>query len=250
LPAFGAVAGLCYLAPVRTASGLKLLLFDLDGTILRARHVAPPFEAAVRDVFGVAVESHGVRFDGKTDPVILAELLEQAGVAVTLDSGTLGAFEDCLAMRFAEALDRGTSRVEAIDGVPAVLDALARDPRFALAVLTGNLERSARIKLGAADLARFFAVGAYGSDAAARAALPPIARERFQAHAGIDVPLADCVIVGDTPLDHAAAEQNGMPCVLVASGRTSLAELTRLRPRAVFADWSDARAIHEALARL
>src|SRR3990172_8715578 len=57
--AFGGVAGLCYLPLVRKASGPKLLLFDLDGTILQATHAAPPFEAAVRDVFDVAVESQG-----------------------------------------------------------------------------------------------------------------------------------------------------------------------------------------------
>lgn len=233
-----------------TASVVKLLLFDLDGTILRAKHVAPLFEAAVGDVFDLAVESDGMRFDGRTDPAILAELLARAGVTTEIERDALRAFEDRLAARLAEALARGTSRVDAIPGVSAALEDLAGDRRFALAVLTGNLERSARLKLAAAGLDRFFAVGAFGSDAAERAALPPIARERFRAHAGIDVPLTDCVIVGDTPLDYAAAEKNGMPCVLIASGRTPLAELTRLRPYAVFADWSDAGAIHQALAGL
>src|SRR6266404_2906174 len=56
---------------------MKLLLFDLDGTILHARHTAGhvPFDLAMRDVFGVDVALRRMRPDGKTDPRIVAELL-------------------------------------------------------------------------------------------------------------------------------------------------------------------------------
>jgi len=116
--------------------------------------------------------------------------------------------------------------------------------------LTGNLERAAELKLGAAGLARFFPIGAFGSDHADRHVLPEIARARHRVLSGVDVPLADCVIIGDTPLDHAAAHCNGMACVLIASGRIPLEELVALAPAAAFGDWSDAAAIHAALADL
>jgi phosphoglycolate phosphatase-like HAD superfamily hydrolase len=231
---------------------MKLLLFDLDGTILHAKHERgrEPFRAVMREMFAVDVDWSGVRPDGKTDPSIIAELLERAGAPARPDAATLRAFERALALRTVEALARGTTRVDAVPGVRALLEAVAPDPRFALGVLTGNLEQAAHLKLRAAGLAEFFAVGAFGSDAAARAALPEIARARFRRHSGADVALADCVIVGDTPLDHAAAAENGMACVLIASGRTPLAELARLEPAAVFPDWSDTRAILDAFARL
>jgi len=57
-----------------------------------------------------------------------------------------------------EALTRGTTRVDPIPGVRAMLETLTRDPRFALTVLTGNLERAAHLKLHAAGLAEFFTV--------------------------------------------------------------------------------------------
>ena len=231
---------------------MKLLLFDLDGTILHATHTHgfEPFSATMRETFGVAVDLHAMRPDGKTDPLIIAELLGLAGVTVGPDADALRAFEERLAVRFGEALARGTTRVDPIPGVRATLEALARDPRFALAVLTGNLERTAHMKLQAAGLAEFFRVGAFGSDSAERAALPEIARQRFRERTGVSVPLGACVIIGDTPLDHVAAERNAMPCVLIASGRTPLDELARLAPAAAFADWSDAAAIHAALAQL
>jgi len=226
---------------------VRLLLFDLDGTVLRATRGAAPFDVAMREVFGVAPAHDGFRFDGKTDPVIIAELLTRAGVEGVLDAAVLRRFEERLALHFEAALAGGTTRVEPLPGVRRVLEHLAGCAEVALAVLTGNLERTARLKLAAAGLADFFPVGAFGSDRTARAELPDVARARYRHATGRDVPRARCVIVGDTPLDHAAAVANDIPCVLVASGRTPLAELAALGPAAAFADWSDAGAIARAL---
>jgi phosphoglycolate phosphatase-like HAD superfamily hydrolase len=229
---------------------MKLLLFDLDGTILRATRGAEPLTAVMEEIFGVDVRAVRMRFGGKTDPMIVTELLELVGAPTRLDATTLDTFHERLAARMADALACGTMRVDAVPGVREVLDALVGDPHFALGVLTGNLERCAHLKLRAAGLDHFFATGAFGSDAEVRAALPEIARARFRGHSGIDVPLADCVIIGDTPLDFAAAERNGMPCVLVASGWTPPVELVALGATAVFPDWSDGAAIRAALAAL
>lgn len=229
---------------------MKLLLFDLDGTVVRSTHGAAPFNATMQEMFGIDTTATGLRFDGKTDPLIIAELLEHAGVDGACEAAILREFEARLATRLSAALASGTTRVEAIAGVRATLARLAADADFALATLTGNFERTACVKLAAAGLTEFFAVGAFGSDAARRAALPEVARERFRRHTGVDVPLADCVIIGDTPLDHRAAEENGMPCVLVATGGTPIGELAPLRPAALFADWNDPAAIHAALRAL
>jgi phosphoglycolate phosphatase len=231
---------------------VKLLLFDLDGTILHATHTRGrvPFDLAMRDAFDVSVELARMRPDGKTDPAIAAELLELAGARAELDVATIGRLERCLAARLGEAIESGSTRVEAVPGVRAVLESLADDARFASAVLTGNLVGAAELKLRAAGLAEFFAVGAFGSDSALRAALPDVARERFRRHTGRDVARRDCVILGDTPLDHAAAVANDMPAILIATGRVPLDELERLRPAAVFPDWSDGAAIRHALAAL
>lgn len=231
---------------------MKLLLFDLDGTILHATH-APgrvPFDLAMRDTFDVEVELARMRPDGKTDPAIAAELLALAGATIELDVPTLVRLESALAARLADAIEAGTTRVEAVPGARTVLEALADDPRFASAVLTGNLVGAAELKLRAAGLADFFAVGAFGSDHAVRSALPDVARERFRVRTAREVTRQDCVIIGDTPLDYAAAAANGMPAVLIATGRIPFDELAELRPAAVFADWSDGPAIQRALATL
>ena len=228
---------------------MKLLLFDLDGTILHARHTPGrvPFDLAMRDTFDVTVELARMRPDGKTDPAIAAELLALVGAEAPIDVATLTRLEAALTAHLGEAIGCGATRVEPVPGVRAVLEALAGDARFASAVLTGNLAGAADLKLRAAGLADFFTCGAFGSDSALRAALPDVARERFRAATGHDVTRRDCVIIGDTPLDHAAAVANDMPAVLIATGRIPYDDLAALRPAAVFADWSDGVAIHRVL---
>jgi phosphoglycolate phosphatase-like HAD superfamily hydrolase len=231
---------------------VKLLLFDLDGTLLHATNTPGrvPFDLAMRDIFDVSVELARMRPDGKTDPAIAAELLALAGARAELDVATIARLERALTFRLGEAIESGATRVEAVPGARGVLEAVAGDPRFASAVVTGNLVGAAALKLRAAGLADFFPVGAFGSDHVLRAALPDVARERFRARTGREVGRPDCVIIGDTPLDHAAAIANDMPAILIATGRFPFAELAALRPAAVFPDWSDGAAIHHALASL
>ncbi len=229
---------------------MKLLLFDLDGTVLRATHGTPPFGRAMREIFGVELEAGTVRFDGKTDPAIIEEILARSGAEMRLDETTLRRFEDRLATYLEEALTAGETTVAPTRGVLPVLETLAGRREFALAVLTGNLERTARLKLRAAGLAEFFATGAYGSDRTVRAELPDVARDRYRSATGEDVPRERCIIVGDTPLDHAAAAANGIPCMLVATGRTAYDELVTLAPDATFRDWTDGAAIARTLEAL
>src|SRR5262245_52795358 len=193
----------------------------------------------MRDTFAVEVELARMRPDSKTDPAIAAELLALAGASHVLDPAALTRLERSLAARLEAAIACGATTVEPVPGVRAVLEELAHDPRFASAVLTGNLLGAADLKLRAARLAEFFAVGAFGSDHVLRAALPDVARQRFRDATGHDVTRADCVIIGDTPLDHAAAVANGMPAVLIATGRIPFDELAELNSAAVFHDWSD-----------
>jgi phosphoglycolate phosphatase-like HAD superfamily hydrolase len=88
-----------------------------------------------------------------------------------------------------------------------------------LALLTGNLEPIARLKLDRAGLGAFFArgQGAFGSDDEDRAALPAIARGR--AGSGDEpYPRRGTVVIGDTPRDVACAHGDGVRCVAVATG--------------------------------
>ena len=114
-----------------------------------------------------------------------------------------------------------------LPGVRELLGELtARPDAPRLALLTGNYEPVARLKLARAGIGDRFAArqGAFGSDGEDRALLPAIARRRAGA-GGHPHPRERTVVIGDTPRDIACAHADGVRCLAVATGRYSAAQL-------------------------
>ncbi len=215
-----------------------LVLFDIDGTLLSTQGVAA---SAIRDAleerFGTAGPVDTFPFMGKTDPQILRELMLEAG----LPPGRIQAGLAQAVDRYVALLDERLrhDHVTLCRGVRALLERLAADPRVVVALLTGNMERGAAVKLSAAGLAHFFAFGAYGSDCEDRNDLVPLARERARAATGEGFPGHRTVVVGDAPPDVLCAHAGAARAVAVASGWTPAAELARHRPHALLPDLAD-----------
>lgn len=217
----------------------KLVLFDIDGTLLLTAGAGRrAITAALAEHVGASAAFHGVRFDGKTDPQIVRELLEAAG-AEALDEERIGACcERYLALLERELAAPGTVTT-LMPGVTELLDALEREAHVLLGLLTGNMAAGAALKLRAAGLdPGRFVVGAYGSDAADRPALPPIAARRAEPHFGRVPAGHDVVIIGDTPADVTCGQCIGARALAVATGAYSPAELDAAGAHAVFSDLS------------
>lgn len=231
---------------------MRLILFDIDGTLLltdgagrRAIH-----QALLAEV-GTAGPIDGHRFDGKTDPQIVHELLSLAGHGDAADVARIAA----VCRRYLELLEVELARenqvTRLLDGVPELLAALAVPEtarRALVGLLTGNLERGAALKLQSAGVSpERFALGAYGSDAADRPALPAIARQRAEAVLGRAIPGSEVVIVGDTPEDVACGRGIGARTVGVATGRFDVAQLAAAGATHVFPNLADTTAVLDAL---
>lgn len=227
---------------------MKLVLFDIDGTILwsdgagrRAIH------AALRDVFG-GIGPADYWFDGKTDRQIVRELMRHEGHGEARIDADMGE----LLRRYVENLEREVRspehRSRLLPGVLPLLDALERRDDVMLGLLTGNLVEGARVKLEAVgiDFDRF-AVGAFGSDHEHRPELPAIAQRRAAARLGRELPGADVRVVGDTPADLTCGLSIGARAIGVATGRYSVAELESHSPAAVFETLEDTARVVEAL---
>jgi len=228
----------------------RLVLFDIDGTLLLSAGAGRrSIFAAVADHIGSTDALGAIRFDGKTDPQIVAELLTAAGHSSPLGTDRISTvLESYVAHLERDLLANGhLSRV--MPGIPGLLDALESDAGVLLGLLTGNVVRGAQLKLKAAGLdANRFRIGAYGSDHAERPALPPIAAQRAEPHFGRRPHGRDVVIIGDTPADVHCAASIGARTVGVATGGYDLAELTAAGADAVFEDLSDtARAVEAIL---
>ena len=201
-----------------------LLLFDIDGTLLlkaSAAHAQAVHEA-LREVYGVADPAvPKVQAAGRTDAEIARAICLHHDVSAERFDAGFDDFRAACVAAYARLCPADLS-AHVAPGMLAVLEALATREGVRLAVLTGNLEPIARIKLARAGLARFFeeGQGSFGSDHEDRIELPAIARAR----AG-DYPREQTVIIGDTPRDIACARADRVRVVAIATGPYSADEL-------------------------
>jgi phosphoglycolate phosphatase-like HAD superfamily hydrolase len=229
-----------------------VLLFDIDGTLLRSarrRGYRDAVRQALEKLFGTYGRIDEVDFGGRTDLSILREALEPAGISPETIRERIGEWEAAL-LELTERLCLDGPLYVRCPGVGELVEALDADDRYTLSLLTGNLEMLAARKLAVVGLDHHFRVrGAYGGDHEDRNELPAIAAARVAAHAARDYAPSDFVIVGDTPRDVAAARHFGMRCVAVATGGFSLDDLAVCRPDALLPDLSDLDAALEAIGR-
>jgi phosphoglycolate phosphatase-like HAD superfamily hydrolase len=228
---------------------MKLVLFDIDGTILLTAGAGRrAIVAAISQEVGNSSGLHQVRFDGKTDPQIVAELLEAAGESGPLHSDRVQALCARYVDLLERELERPTTRTTVMPGVPALLDRLEGEPDVVLGLLTGNVARGAALKLKSAGLdPGRFRVGAYGSDAAHRPDLPPIAAHRAATYFGRVPTGSEVVIIGDTPADITCGQCISARAVAVATGSYSVADLAACGPHAVFEHLGDTDRVLEAI---
>jgi phosphoglycolate phosphatase len=229
----------------------KLVLFDIDGTILLTAGAGRrAIVAAVGEQIGNSAALQTVRFDGKTDPQIVTELLEAAGHPGPHPSERVSALCSRYVDLLAHELERPESRTTVMPGVFPLLDRLEREPEVLLGLLTGNVVAGASLKLRSGGLnPERFKVGAYGSDSAHRPDLPPIAAKRAATFFGRVPHGADVVIIGDTPADIACGSCIDARSLAVATGGYSVADLAACAPHAVFEDLTDTDRVLEAILR-
>lgn len=221
-----------------------LVLFDIDGTMLLAHGAGRrSVHQAMMDVFGATgPQSHP--FDGKTDPQIVRELGTMAGIADEVIHARMDAVLDRYFGYLEADITAAPQTVELLPGVHELLDALDLRDDVMLGLLTGNIEAGATLKLRAVDIdPERFVVGAYGSDAASRPALPAIAQRRATALLGDPLPGSRIVIIGDTPHDLTCGRDIGAQAIGVETGRFLAADLQPYQPLAVFADLTNTDAV-------
>ena len=227
------------------ASRMKLVLFDIDGTILWSDGAGRrAMTEALTSVFGGAGPAD-YRYDGKTDPQIVRDLMRASGhTDETIDDRIAPLMERYLGGLERELAGTGRSRAHVFDGVRELLDALEVRDDIVLGLLTGNLRAGAAIKLHAAgiDINRF-RVCAFGSDHHARGELPGVAQRRASEELGLEIPGENIFVIGDTPADIECGQAIGARAIAVATGRYTPEELARHHPYALFSSLADTQAV-------
>jgi phosphoglycolate phosphatase-like HAD superfamily hydrolase len=219
---------------------MKLLLFDIDGTLIDpygagSRSAGKAFE----DLFHIKDAFSGVHMAGKTDIQIMKEGLAAHGLPDG-DETLSSIFEIYLGHLKKEIRNK---RGKIKPGVMMLLDDLKEDDNCALGLLTGNIQAGARIKLEAFGLNRYFPTGAFGDDNEDRNKLIPFAVRRFKEITGIPISYGDCIIIGDTPMDVMCSRPFGAKAVAVSTGPYSYDSLVEAGADFVVEDLTVAREI-------
>ncbi len=216
----------------------KLLLFDIDGTILNTggagkRSMIRAFE----DIYGPANGFHGIHMSGKTDPMILREALVQAGLPWEEKLAEL--FKQRYFSLMEEEIKKPNPNKRLMPGIRELIQHLSTRSNIVLGLLTGNWKQGAAIKLSHFNLYHYFKLGAFGDDSIDREKLLPFARERFEKYYGDPIPPENIFVIGDTPRDIQSAKPHFAKSVGVATGTYSLDQLKAEHPDFLFEDFSN-----------
>jgi len=223
----------------------RLLLFDIDGTLVRGGPAKKAFELGMELVFGTAGPIDGHDFSGKTDPQIARELLRLKGFEdQEIDEGFHRLWQEYLGELEPRLMEMPMT---VLPGVRSLLDHLNGLGDVALGLLTGNIVDGARLKLNSVGLMDYFQVGGYGSDSEVREDLPAVAMDRASRVWGRSFPADSVVVVGDTPRDVACGKYGGTRTVAVATGRFDAGSLAATSPDHVLNDLGDLRESVRAL---
>jgi phosphoglycolate phosphatase-like HAD superfamily hydrolase len=225
----------------------RLVLWDIDGTLIDSAGLGrDAFLEAFERVTGAPAERF-VPFAGRTDLEIAHGLLEAA--RIERPEQLLGDFERALAEAMAERAALVRQRGRALPGAQETLRRLHGEPGVMQSLLTGNIEPNAEVKLAAFGLDELLdlEIGAYGSDHTRRGELVTVARRKALELRGVALEPRDVVLVGDTPLDVAAAIEGGARAVGVATGPYDEAELRGAGADAVLSDLTHPPSVVEAV---
>lgn len=223
-----------------------LIFWDVDHTLVTIGEVSREiYEIAFEEFIGQPLREVA-DMTGRTERAILAETLMLHGI-----SDPESKFDDFYA-ELADAAGKLRERMCTVGyrlpGAVEAITALAKN-NAVQSVVTGNLKPIAIIKLEVFELAEHldFEVGAYGSDSDTRPPLIRQAWQRAQRKYGQNFEHDRVVVMGDTPLDVAAAREVGVRAVGVATGDSTIDELTAARANAVLPDLTNTEAVIRAV---
>lgn len=228
----------------RATKDLRVLLWDIDGTLMRSarRDAYKDYTVPVlENVFGTAGRLREMRVSGMTDLQIIVEALRDEGFTPAHIRERIDDLRTHYMREMERATIAGAQGFHLLPGVLEVLEATDKHPRYLNSLLTGNIEPAAHLKMRVVGLSRFFQLpGAFGDDSHDRRDLPSLAVERINLHLNLNLPSSQFIVIGDTPNDIACARHGHMAAVAVGTGRMySKEDLLAHSPDAYLPDLSD-----------
>ena len=231
-------------ASIATAQTKRLLLFDIDGTLIHSGGAGvQALIRAFKERFGIDDDLHDIEIAGMTDSGIVVSILNKHSIPATPEN--VSAFLDSYLHFLSTELPRRKGKL--LPGVLELLERLKSQPHVVLALLTGNVSRGAQLKLEHYGVWHFFEFGAFADDHHERNQLGRFARARAKEKHGREFAASEIDVIGDTPRDIACGKALGARTIAVATGRWSRDELAKHHPDFVIDDLSEVETIMDTL---
>lgn len=215
---------------------IRLVLFDIDGTLLHSGGAGvKAFARAFASEFGVNEGTERMKFAGRTDVSLVREFFSLSGIEATPKNFErfFKAYVNWLEQMIRECQGGACPGVlEMLRGIEALPD----PPHMGL--LTGNIQRGARIKLGHYQLWEKFPFGAFADDHEDRDQIAAVALQRGSERAGRALRGEEILVIGDTPMDIRCGRAIGAKVLAVATGSYTVEDLLLHKPDWAVADLS------------
>ncbi|MFG2918322.1 haloacid dehalogenase-like hydrolase [Kitasatospora sp. NPDC048298] len=230
-----------------------LVLWDVDRTLVYVGETdRAVYREAFRQVVGREATKLPERGTGRTMPLAVRELL----AANDVDCGDAERFAEQIVELLPQLLAAKIGQLRSdgllMPGATAALAAVDAHPALVPTVVTGNLQRSAEIKLRAFALDQYvdLAVGGFASDDSHRPALVGIAQRRAAARHGTAFDRSNTVIIGDSLEDVRTGVEGGAAVIAVASGTTTADQLAEAGADRVLDSLCEPQSVLQAIAEL
>ncbi|MFC2087962.1 HAD family hydrolase [Calditrichota bacterium] len=221
----------------------RLLLFDIDGTLLSTHGI--PRKAMARVLqkrFNNFKYDDKFNYSGRTDWEIVDHLLDFAEIEYPRHLGALQNIFADFAHELEIEINNGL-KPYVYPGVFELVKSLNNDSEFSLGLLTGNIAAGARLKLEAVEMYKYFPIGAFGDDAKERNKLADFAIQRADNFFGETFDKTNIWIIGDSIYDIRCAQVNNLRCLAVSTGLTSFTKLEKENPEYIVEDLSNIKQI-------
>jgi phosphoglycolate phosphatase-like HAD superfamily hydrolase len=222
----------------------RLLLFDIDSTLVSTMGAGiQSLKIVIKNLYGADDALHDIEIAGKTDRNIAADILRKYYVDPTNEN--VSRFLDEYVSHLARLLPELHGKI--LPGISEILPRMKSKSNRVLALLTGNVERGAKLKLERYGLWDFFEFGAFADDHDDRNQLGKFARQRAAEKHGHEFDAAQIDVIGDTGHDVACGKAFGARTIAVATGSWSVERLRATQPDFLFADFKNVNEIIDTL---
>jgi phosphoglycolate phosphatase len=207
---------------------VKLVLFDIDGTLIRSGGAGVrAFEKTFSEIFGLKDATKQIKFAGRTDVSLVREAFRLFDVDPS--EANFRKFFEHYPKFLDELLHISVGGV--CEGIARLIDELKQVPeKPTLGLLTGNVRRGAELKLSYYKLWHHFTTGAFADDHEDRNCIAGVAKQRGEALVGRALRGEEIVVIGDTPLDILCGQSIGAKVLAVGTGEFGRAELAKTNP--------------------